>query len=35
MVPETMIYILMAGKHGDMLFGHKGQTKTNERIFQS
>ncbi len=34
MVPETMVKTLMTGVHGDMLYGHGGQTKTKERILQ-
>ncbi len=30
-----MVNALLTGIHGDMLYGHEGQTKTIERILQS
>jgi flagellar biosynthesis/type III secretory pathway chaperone len=35
MVPESMINTLLSEIHGDMLYGHEGQTNTKERIQQS
>jgi hypothetical protein len=34
-IPESMVNALLTGIHGDMLYGHEGQTKTKERILQS